>query len=196
VAPDCQQVDYDPGMAPTRAEQAEKTRRTVLATARRLFRDQGYDATSLQMIADAMNVTKANVYYYFRTKAEILEAITETSLADLSALLDEAEQLDDRQARLGFVIDGFVDLVVLNRSMSPMDQTDPGLRRHGPAKAASDALADRGLRLLFGDSPTPDERAAYYLVNDLGPLIRRFPDLPDDELAALLKRLLRRVAAG
>ena len=36
----------------TRAVQAERTRQQILETAQRLFTELGYDATSLQMIAD------------------------------------------------------------------------------------------------------------------------------------------------
>ena len=55
------------------------------------FDDHGYDATSLQQIADAMGVTKANVYYYFRTKAAILEALLEPMAGAIGALLDAAD---------------------------------------------------------------------------------------------------------
>ena len=80
-------------MTPSRADQAEATRRAALAAARTLFVRQGYDATSLQAIADEMGVTKANVYYYFRTKAEILEALLRPMADALEALLDDAERL-------------------------------------------------------------------------------------------------------
>jgi AcrR family transcriptional regulator len=99
-------------MSPTRAEQAERTRKTVLETARRLFTEHGFDATSLQLIADTMGVTKANVYYYFRTKIEILEALLAGSVTTLTTMLDEAGGIDDRQARVEFLVDGFVDQVV------------------------------------------------------------------------------------
>jgi AcrR family transcriptional regulator len=48
-------------MGSSRAEQAERTRAAVLDTARRLFAERGFDATSLQLIADTMGVQKANV---------------------------------------------------------------------------------------------------------------------------------------
>ena len=51
-----------------RAAQAERTRQQILETAQRLFTELGYDATSLQMIADEMGLTKAAVYYHFRAK--------------------------------------------------------------------------------------------------------------------------------
>jgi AcrR family transcriptional regulator len=179
-------------MATTRAEQAEQTRRKVLETARRLFAAQGYDATSLQKIADAMDVTKANVYYYFHTKAEILEAITAEAQGNLAKVFDAAEKVRGRQARIEFVINGFVDLVMLQRAMVPLG-IDPGMRRQERIATAADDLARRGLRVLFGDQPTRDEVAAFVMVSDLGPVLRAFPDLPADELREVLVRLCLRV---
>ena len=99
-------------MTPTRADQAEATRQAALAAARTLFVRQGYDATSLQAIADEMGVTKANVYYYFRTKAEILEALLAPMADALDRLLDAAERLPHGAARAELMTVGFVDQVV------------------------------------------------------------------------------------
>ncbi len=178
-------------MATTRAEQAEQTRRKVLETARRLFAVQGYDATSLQQIADAMGVTKANVYYYFHTKAEILEAITSAAQGKLAEIFDAAEKIRGRQARIEFVINGFVDLVLTQRAVAPLG-LDPGIRRQERIAAAEQVLGRRGLKVLFGETPTMDEVAAYVLVSDLGPLLRAFPDLPDEELREVMIRLCLR----
>lgn len=177
-------------MATTRAEQAENTRRRILETARQLFAEHGYDATSLQSIADTLGITKANVYYYFRTKAAILEAITEASQTRLAEIFDQAEELADREERVEFVIDAWVDLVLLQHSIT---QSDPSLRRQPKIATAMDALSRRGLQVVFGDEPTIDEQVAYYLVSDLGPLMSRLPDLPAEELAAAIKRACRRL---
>jgi AcrR family transcriptional regulator len=178
----------------TRAEQAEKTRRAVLETARRLFLEHGFDATSLQLIADTMGVTKANVYYYFRTKIAILEALLDTNVAALTALLDEAVKIEDRRARAELLVDGFVsEVVTAHRTVAPMSRTDPIVRRHPDISARLDALAERGLRLLFGDDPSPAEQAAYWLLNDLRPVTSHLTHLPDDELRDTLKRLCLRV---
>jgi len=181
-------------MATTRAAQAERTRRAVLDTARRLFVEQGYDATSLQLIADTMGVRKANVYYYFRTKLAILEALLDTNVTALTALLDAAEGIRGRRARAEFLVDGFVgEVVAAHRTVAPMSRTDPIVRRHEGISRRLDELAERGLRLLFGDEPTPDEQAAYWLLSDLRPATSRLTDLPDDELRATLRRLCLRV---
>ena len=46
--------------------------RTVLETAARLICEKGYEAASVQDIADACGLTKAGLYYYIRSKEELL----------------------------------------------------------------------------------------------------------------------------
>ena len=181
-------------MSPTRAEQAESTRRAVLATAERLFVTHGFDATSLQLIADTLGVTKAGVYYYFRTKVEILEALLDARIAAMAVMLDAAEKTPGRDDRLEFLVDGFVDQTV--RAHRTVAINDPSMRRHERISRTLDDLAERGLHLLFGDRPTIDEQAAFWIVNDLAPVTHRFTDLPDDELRATLKRLCLRMLRG
>jgi AcrR family transcriptional regulator len=60
----------------------------LLAIARRLFAQKGYDATSLRDIADEARITKAALYYYFPNKDALYERIVIESMA---ALLDEAQ---------------------------------------------------------------------------------------------------------
>lgn len=181
-------------MTLSRAEQAERTRQAVLDAARRLFAEHGFDATSLQLIADTIGVTKANVYYYFRTKAEILEAILAGTVDDLSAMLDAAERIRGKRARIEFLVDSFVDqVVVAHRTIAPMNRADPIVRRHKTVSRKLDDLAIRGLQLAFGDHPTRDQQAAYWMISDLSPVTRHFSDLSDDELRGLLKRLCLRV---
>jgi AcrR family transcriptional regulator len=181
-------------MSPTRAEQAEKTRKLVLDTARRLFIEHGFDATSLQLIADTMGVTKANVYYYFPTKIEILEALLKGSVTALAALLEHAGTIKSKRARREYLVDGFVgETVAAHRTIAPMNRADPIIRRHEGISRQLDALAERGLQLLFGDNPTDEEQAAFAMVNDLGPATRRLTHLPDEQMHAILKGLCLRV---
>jgi AcrR family transcriptional regulator len=178
----------------TRAAQAEKTRQTVLDTARKLFVEHGFDATSLQQIADAMGVTKANVYYYFRTKIAILEALLAPTVAALTARLDDAERITDQEERVDHLITTWVDqVVVAYRTIAPMSRHDPIVRRHEKIARELDELAQRGLDLMFGPAPTVDEQAAYWLISDLGVVNRRLDHLGDDELRATLVRLCRGV---
>ncbi|HEY0500324.1 MAG TPA: helix-turn-helix domain-containing protein [Kutzneria sp.] len=179
-------------MASSRAEQAERTRQAVLDTARRLFAERGYDGTSLQLIADTMGVQKANVYYYFRTKAAILEALLSGSVAAFDALLAGAEELEGL-ARREFLVDGFVREVVASRALSPLNRIDPGLRREGAIAEALRAQNAKGLRLLYGDEPTVEQRAAFYMATDVGPVVPRMTHLSDERLTAVLRSLCLRI---
>ncbi|MFD9699744.1 TetR/AcrR family transcriptional regulator [Lentzea sp. NPDC059081] len=177
----------------TRAAQAERTRAQILTTARGLFATRGYDATSLQTIADEMDVTKANVYYYFRTKSAILEALLDNTIAFFGTLMEETAKIRGRRARAEHLVAGFVDQVVANRALSPLGQTDPSVRRNERINAELARLATTAMGLLYGDEPTDDQRAAWFLASDVGPVIAGLPHLTDDELREVLRRLCLRV---
>jgi AcrR family transcriptional regulator len=106
-----------------------ETRARLLDTALGLFTVHGVEGTSLQMIADALGVTKAAVYYHFRTKDEITEAVAEPAVGELTAILDRAAAITRQGPRADYVIDGFVDLVVRNRVLVAVFCTDPGIAR-------------------------------------------------------------------
>jgi AcrR family transcriptional regulator len=173
----------------TRAVQAERTRQQILETAQRLFAELGYDATSLQMIADEMGLTKAAVYYHFRAKNEILQAIMLPGIERLKALLDDAAAIRGRRARMEFLVSGFVDFLVQNRHYAVMAATDPAARRD-KLDDESATLRQRGLTLLFGDNPTGAQRlaggATFFIPECLPDLV----DLTDEELREALQTML------
>jgi AcrR family transcriptional regulator len=103
-----------------RAAQAERTRQQILETAQRLFTEFGYDATSLQMIADEMGLTKAAVYYHFHAKTDILHAAMQPGIQRLEGLLDKAAALRGRRARIEYLVNGFVDFLIQNRHYAAM----------------------------------------------------------------------------
>jgi AcrR family transcriptional regulator len=105
------------------------TRARLLDTALGLFTVHGVEGTSLQMIADALGVTKAAVYYHFKTKDEITEAVAQPALHELMAILDHAATIRRPGPRVDYVIDGFVDLVVRNRVLVAVLCSDPGVMR-------------------------------------------------------------------
>ena len=59
----------------------------MLDAALALFAEHGVSGTSLQMIADAVGITKAAVYHQFRTKEQIVLAVTERELGRLGPAL-------------------------------------------------------------------------------------------------------------
>lgn len=59
----------------TSAPGGNDRRRQVLKAAADIFRRKGYDATSLQDIADAVGIQKGSLYHYIDTKEDLLFAI-------------------------------------------------------------------------------------------------------------------------
>lgn len=50
----------------------EQTRAVILETALRLFRERGFEETTMRMIAEEADVALGNAYYYFRSKDELI----------------------------------------------------------------------------------------------------------------------------
>jgi len=63
----------------------------ILKSAAAAFRRRGYHGASVDEIASALEMTKGNLYYYFRNKEEILFACHDYSLDVLLALMTEVE---------------------------------------------------------------------------------------------------------
>jgi AcrR family transcriptional regulator len=62
------------------------TRTRIQDVALRLFNENGYEATSLREIADEIGVTKAALYYHFKTKEEIVTSLIDDRISTLDAL--------------------------------------------------------------------------------------------------------------
>ena len=169
----------------TRAAQAERTRQQILETAQRLFAEHGYDATSLQMIADEMGLTKAAVYYHFPAKVDIRHAILLPRVERLGMLLDEAAALRGRRARVEHLVDGFVDFFVETRQY-PLTSNDPAAKRE---KLDEEPLSirRRTLALMFGDNPTGAERIAFSALSHIPEYLPDLADLSDEELREALR---------
>ncbi|TMR98513.1 TetR/AcrR family transcriptional regulator [Nonomuraea basaltis] len=66
----------------------EDTRTRIQEIALRLFTEQGYEATSLREIAEELGVTKAALYYHFKTKDDIVASLVDLRVAEIEELLD------------------------------------------------------------------------------------------------------------
>jgi AcrR family transcriptional regulator len=68
------------------------TRGRIQQVALELFAEQGYEKTSLREIAERLEVTKAALYYHFKTKEDIVTSIAEDLAQPIRELIDWAEQ--------------------------------------------------------------------------------------------------------
>jgi AcrR family transcriptional regulator len=101
----------------------------VVTAALDLFVRQGVSATSLQMIADAVGVTKAAVYHQFKTKEAIVVAAVELELGRLEAALAAAEADQRGLGGLEALLSQVIDLAVGRRRMVNTLLYDPVIVR-------------------------------------------------------------------
>jgi AcrR family transcriptional regulator len=152
-------TEHVPTSSPPRHSPAKA--RTVEA-AIDLFTTHGVGATSLQMIADSVGITKAAIYHQFKTKDEIVIAAAEANMSRLEEVLDAAEA---EPAPLEHLLAGFIDLAIEQRRMVNLLQTDPVMVRlldqHPPFRA----LMDRLYRLLSSGDPSGDGRVPVAIIS-------------------------------
>jgi AcrR family transcriptional regulator len=82
---------------PTKTRRREvkftEKRDAVYRAAARLFRERGFDDTSLGELADILNVTKPTVYYYVQSKDELLFNIKSEAQRQVIEFVKEADKL-------------------------------------------------------------------------------------------------------
>lgn len=67
----------------------------ILGTAARLFNEKGYRATTMDDIAAELHVTKPALYYYIKTKHDLLYAVCEEAVDQLIDGVRKIEKTDD-----------------------------------------------------------------------------------------------------
>ncbi|CUH65503.1 transcriptional regulator BetI [Thalassovita gelatinovora] len=77
-------------MSTLRARQKEDRRNRIVSSAKTLFKDKGYDKTTIENIAVAAEVSGVTVHNYYGTKAGVLLALVIESDKQLIAQLDES----------------------------------------------------------------------------------------------------------
>ena len=87
-----------------KAETDKRTR--LIETAMKLAYKHGFRETSLADIAEAAHVPVGNVYYYFKTKEELAEAVVERHLMGFRELREELDRLSSPEERLFAFVDG------------------------------------------------------------------------------------------
>lgn len=71
---------------------APGTRQQLLFAALKSFADRGYAGTSVQEIVDAAQVSKPALYYYFKDKAELFQALVDQAHDERFHLMQQAAQ--------------------------------------------------------------------------------------------------------
>ena len=84
----------------------EEIRQRIVAAADALFYQQGYEKTSFSDIADAVGISRGNFYYHFKSKDEILDAVIDSRVSGIEAMLSEWDKtITDPKQRIHHYID-------------------------------------------------------------------------------------------
>ena len=70
-------------------EDAEETRHQLLEAAQRVFAEKGVSRTSLQDIAQAAGVTRGAIYWHFKNKAELFNAMMDSAVLPMEQAMQQ-----------------------------------------------------------------------------------------------------------
>jgi TetR/AcrR family transcriptional regulator, transcriptional repressor for nem operon len=121
----------------TARERAGKRER-LIAAAGDLLHQRGASTTTLAQVAEAARVPTGNVYYYFKTKDDLVRAVIDARSDQVRAMLDRLRSEDDPVARLKALANQWVemrDLVArygcpFGTLAAELDRRDDGLDEH------------------------------------------------------------------
>ncbi|KZB80668.1 TetR/AcrR family transcriptional regulator [Amycolatopsis regifaucium] len=148
---------------------SEETRSLIVATALRLFAENGYDRTTMRAIAAEAGVSVGNAYYYFASKDQLIQGFyDEIAKAHLTTARQAIEGERDFSARLKTVL------------LTWLDVAEP-YHRFGTQFFVNAADPDSPLS-PFSEESTPARDASIGLMRDViaDSDAKLDPDLRDD----------------
>jgi AcrR family transcriptional regulator len=186
----------DPAWAiATRRDRLSAAQLRSVAAALDLFGEHGVSATSFQMVADAIGVTKAAVYHQFKTKDALVLAVAEVELSSLEEAVNLAEAETSRQAARALLLEKVIDLAVVRRRWVNALQGDPVMIRLLGSHEPFVALMTRLYALLLDENADAGSQVRTAIVSSavggaiVHPLVA---ELDDETLRAELLNVTKR----
>ena len=137
----------------TKTLKGDQTRSLILETALDMFRERGYDETTMRAIADKAGVSLGNAYYYFRSKEFLIQAFYyRTHEEHLKEVLPKLEHEKTLKARLLTVMRTKIDTlkpyhqfagVLFKTAAHPQSPLNPFADESDPTRQASIALFEQ-----------------------------------------------------
>jgi AcrR family transcriptional regulator len=138
------------------------TRSRAQKVALELFAEQGYEKTSLREIAERLGVTKAALYYHFKSKEDIVHSFTDDYFTEIDALLAWAKDQPRGDETRHAILDRYVGTVLagsevfrfLEQNRASVQGMEAGKERFARFRDRLDMLVD----LLAGPGAPLRER--------------------------------------
>jgi AcrR family transcriptional regulator len=149
------------------------TRSRAQKVALELFAEQGYEKTSLREIAERLGVTKAALYYHFKSKEDIVHSFTDDYFAGLDHLLNWAKEQPRTDEARREILDRYVSVVLassevfrfLEQNRASVQSMEAGKERFARARLRLEALVDV---LVGAGAPLRDRVRATTAVLSVG----------------------------
>ena len=120
-------------------------RERLITAGRELIHSKGFSRTTLADIAEASGLPLGNVYYYFRSKEALLDAVVSAQKDDFRERVAAFEQHDSPRARLQAFLDSVIESKEsITRHGCPVGSLSQELNK---SPARSRARANEGLIL-------------------------------------------------
>ena len=172
-----------------RDEYSEATRRALLAAARQLFTELGYQATGIEAVAQATRVTRGALYHHFADKRALFDAVVmELQMECASFVQARAFAVSGRWQQLSAGTDAYLDVCLDPAYRRLAIQESPvvlGLARHREIDEAYPlGLFIAALKVMRRegdiDFPDPDllARMLAAMINEVALLL---PDAADPQ---------------
>lgn len=168
----------------------------IISAALELFAENGVGGTSLQMIADAIGVTKAAVYHQYHSKDEIVLAAAKAELERVDAVVRAAEGEPTQARARKALVSGMVDLAVAHRRTVSSILNDPVIVRFFAEHESFRPVMNRMSRVLVGTDVGHEARVSTAMLTAaisgtvMHPLVA---GLDDEVLRSQLQRLAERL---
>src|ERR1700760_4991200 len=141
---------WETNMHDTAATPRTDTRSRVQKVALELFAEQGYEKTSLREIAERLGVTKAALYYHFKSKEDIVHSFTDDYFEEIDRLLDWAKAQPQTEETRREILDRYVGIVLagsevfhfLEQNRAAVQGMEAGKERFARFRDRLDALVD------------------------------------------------------
>ncbi|MCK2219229.1 TetR/AcrR family transcriptional regulator [Actinomadura sp. ATCC 31491] len=166
----------------------EDTRTRIQEVALRLFTEQGYEATSLREIAEELGVTKAALYYHFKTKDDIVASLVDLRVAELEELLQWVRSQPKTPETRRELVRRYAEYLVRPRYLEVtrfLERNQTALRAHPKLMKMREAMLALTAE-LSEPGATPVQRVSRALALfalHAGKWMTQQDDLTEDEIA-------------
>ncbi|MEV0236730.1 TetR family transcriptional regulator [Nonomuraea sp. NPDC050786] len=176
----------------------EDTRSRIQEVALRLFTEQGYEATSLREIAEELGVTKAALYYHFKTKDDIVASLVDGRLAQLDELLEWFKGQPKTTETRRELVERYAELLSGTRHIEVarfLERNQTAMRDHPTLIKIRDRMMDLAAE-MSGPDATPVERISRSLAMfavHAGKWLVKEGELSEDEVHKAALEVARRL---